>query len=38
MDVRTERILIAFSRSGLRQIDVCKLTGIWCFGRLSKRI
>lgn len=28
MDIRTERILIAFSRTRLRQIDVCNLTGI----------
>nr|DAE90689.1 MAG TPA: hypothetical protein [Caudoviricetes sp.] len=28
MDIRTERILIAFSRTGLRQIDVCNMTGI----------
>ena len=28
MDIRTERILIAFSRTGLKQIDVCNLTGI----------
>lgn len=28
MDIRTERILIAFSKSGLRQIDVCNMTGI----------
>lgn len=28
MDIRTERVLIAFSRTGLRQIDVCNMTGI----------
>lgn len=28
MDIRTERILIAFSKSALKQIDVCNLTGI----------
>lgn len=28
MDIRTERILIAFTKSGLRQIDVCNITGI----------
>lgn len=28
MDIRTEHILIAFSKSALKQIDVCNLTGI----------
>jgi len=28
MDIRTERILIEFTKTGLRQTDICNLTGI----------